>query len=313
MTHYDVLEIIPTASQEVIDAAFRAKAKRLHPDMVAAHMKEWAEEQFKLLNEAHQVLSDPGARAEYDLYLARSCHETSEQRSHPTEQPSAPLRRPTAYGPIYSKVKSLLFSVVVILLAWWIVAELSTSGFGVEGRTGSSGTQREILQEFEDRFVSDRNRSSEPQHVSEAQEDWEIPPTWSVMQTPAGRMAYPPDFKRWPTMDEYEYVVRADVGTVILAGEAAMEVDFDYEEVVDRLLIRPTSGYVDVCVGGWKGRKYVIDGECGGIVIVTCNDENTRFRYWQASTIKWYQVDQFMDVFHQAADYFIALNAPEES
>lgn len=63
--YYDVLQVGRGASDEDIKKAFRKLALEYHPDR---NKKEGAEEKFKEVNEAYQVLSDPNKRATYDRY-----------------------------------------------------------------------------------------------------------------------------------------------------------------------------------------------------------------------------------------------------
>src|SRR5215831_8113864 len=60
---YAVLGVAPTATSGEISHAFRERAKRLHPDV---NQEPHAEEAFKDLVAANEVLSNPAARAEYD-------------------------------------------------------------------------------------------------------------------------------------------------------------------------------------------------------------------------------------------------------
>src|SRR4030042_3503129 len=51
------------ASQQQIQAAYRKQARKLHPDV---NKSPDAEEKFKRLNEAHEVLQDADKRRRYD-------------------------------------------------------------------------------------------------------------------------------------------------------------------------------------------------------------------------------------------------------
>jgi curved DNA-binding protein len=62
--YYKTLGVPRTASQEDIKKAFRQLARQYHPDV--AKDKKNAEEKFKEINEAYEVLGDPQNRAKYD-------------------------------------------------------------------------------------------------------------------------------------------------------------------------------------------------------------------------------------------------------
>ena len=63
--YYEVLEVTRDADGETIKRAFRRKARECHPDVSSAPD---AEERFKKLNEAYDVLSDPAKRDRYDRF-----------------------------------------------------------------------------------------------------------------------------------------------------------------------------------------------------------------------------------------------------
>lgn len=67
---YRVLGILPTATPDDIQRAFRRRAKEVHPDRNPNRL-EWANQQFRKLNEAYDVLSDAALRIEYDLQRMR--------------------------------------------------------------------------------------------------------------------------------------------------------------------------------------------------------------------------------------------------
>ncbi|MDD7794542.1 molecular chaperone DnaJ [Clostridium sp. 'White wine YQ'] len=64
--YYEVLEIQKGASDDEIKKAFRKLAIKYHPDKNQGNAE--AEEKFKEINEAYQVLSDPQKKAQYDQF-----------------------------------------------------------------------------------------------------------------------------------------------------------------------------------------------------------------------------------------------------
>ena len=62
--YYETLGVPKTASEDEIRSAFRKLARKYHPDV--AKDKKAAEEKFKEINEAYEVLSDPEKRKKYD-------------------------------------------------------------------------------------------------------------------------------------------------------------------------------------------------------------------------------------------------------
>jgi curved DNA-binding protein CbpA len=77
-TLYHILGLPQGATQEQVKAAFRALARRFHPDVNAG--SETAEQRFKEVNQAYETLADPGARAAYDRALLRRAVEVRRRR-----------------------------------------------------------------------------------------------------------------------------------------------------------------------------------------------------------------------------------------
>ena len=63
--YYDVLDISRNATEEEVRKAFRQKALQYHPDR---NKDPGALDQFKEINEAYQVLTDPKRRQQYDQW-----------------------------------------------------------------------------------------------------------------------------------------------------------------------------------------------------------------------------------------------------
>ena len=97
VNYYDVLGVQPSASRDEIRAAYKQLALRWHPDRNAQDAS--AEERFKRINEAYQVLSDAPKKDAYDL--KRYYHATPQPTyaaPDPEPPPQAPSPPRRAYG-----------------------------------------------------------------------------------------------------------------------------------------------------------------------------------------------------------------------
>ena len=107
-TYYDLLSLSPQASQEEIRERFRFLAKAYHPDKFsgAAHKKQ-AEEEFKKINQAYEVLSVSAKRRAYDRSLGFP------NTSRPQDSPSLPqLELPS--------LQSLVRTTAIVLLLYLV-------------------------------------------------------------------------------------------------------------------------------------------------------------------------------------------------
>jgi len=67
--YYEILGVPPNAEKKVIQQTFRRLARKVHPDVNPGNKE--AEEKFKTINEAYQVLSDAEKRKKYDELRAQ--------------------------------------------------------------------------------------------------------------------------------------------------------------------------------------------------------------------------------------------------
>lgn len=90
--HYERLQLPRDAGDKEIQQAFRRLALRYHPDV--ADDKEMGHKMFLLLKEAHETLSDPQKRRDYDQLLAASDRFKAKRKPRPAPQSGARTSRP---------------------------------------------------------------------------------------------------------------------------------------------------------------------------------------------------------------------------
>jgi hypothetical protein len=137
-TLYDTLEVIPTASPETIQAAYRSLISRYHPDRVAgleAALQAVANARTKEINYAYDILGDASRRASYDKQLrdaesAPPSQETQLAQNSPAVQrvSAAP---PEARGPQRRRVRATLFAAIAGIAALLILTLAVNVLFGV--------------------------------------------------------------------------------------------------------------------------------------------------------------------------------------
>ncbi len=63
LDYYEILQVSPNADADTVERVFRHLAKKFHPDNTSSGDTD----RFRVVMEAHKILSDPGARAAYDV------------------------------------------------------------------------------------------------------------------------------------------------------------------------------------------------------------------------------------------------------
>lgn len=69
--YYEILEVNPKASREVIEKAYRVLVRKYHPDLYSGEKQQYAEKKTKEINEAYRILSDEFLREQYDTELEK--------------------------------------------------------------------------------------------------------------------------------------------------------------------------------------------------------------------------------------------------
>ena len=75
--YYEILEVNPKASIEVIEKAYKVLVKKYHPDAYEGEEKIYAEQRLRDINEAYKILSDEFLREQYDFEFQK---EKTEER-----------------------------------------------------------------------------------------------------------------------------------------------------------------------------------------------------------------------------------------
>lgn len=88
---YKVLQVSPTADDEVIQAAYRALARRYHPDRNEA---AGSNERMVEINAAFELIGDPQSRKAYHEALAAEARTPTFSRSTVHQAASAPVPPP---------------------------------------------------------------------------------------------------------------------------------------------------------------------------------------------------------------------------
>lgn len=87
LDYYAILGVPQSADAETIKKAYRRLARKYHPD-AAGRGKPEAEEQFKKVNEAYEVLGDKEARKKYDQHVNQphqEAHTDGERKENKTQ------------------------------------------------------------------------------------------------------------------------------------------------------------------------------------------------------------------------------------
>lgn len=91
MNYYEILEIHPKASKEVVKAAYKSLMQRHHPDKNPDNAE--AARHAALIAQAYGVISDENQRSRYDLELREQAATATAAARAPDNYPVQPLRK----------------------------------------------------------------------------------------------------------------------------------------------------------------------------------------------------------------------------
>ena len=125
--YYQVLRIWPTASEDAIKKAYFSLAKLFHPDVVGKNEAAGAENDvdFKLVNEAYAVLSDPVKRREYDGLFKQKAPRERHWSAKEADKRSAQL----AFDQARTAMKHNRYDKAVVLLKSAIKYDASNAAY----------------------------------------------------------------------------------------------------------------------------------------------------------------------------------------
>ncbi len=93
--YYDVLKVPYSASITEVKSAYRKLARKHHPDLFSISLKKSAEERFKTINEAYEVLRDEEKREKYDELYTHWKNRTPFRSSYANDGSSETKKRKT--------------------------------------------------------------------------------------------------------------------------------------------------------------------------------------------------------------------------
>ncbi len=140
VNHYTVLGVDRTASPEEIKAAFRARAKALHPD---TNQRSDSSVEFHRIREAYAVLGSPDQRRRYDFFTPAVAPAPPPRA---TAAPPQPVRPPGRRRMLVSLAVPV---VLLALLGYWLFPEsdeplLAPSPARADVRAGLADFEREM-------------------------------------------------------------------------------------------------------------------------------------------------------------------------
>lgn len=184
-TYYDILEISENASDEIVRSAYKALAKKYHPDVYSGS-KEEATRRMAEINEAYSVLSDMTKRREYDFLLDREQYQAEEDQTDNSSESSTPQQTQyytetssddnmeqrktsnTGCGGCLSKIVSLIGVIFIIFVVRGCIRNDNDSKEKVPSTPVSTDSQQELIPSADTNEVVIPSEDPTPRSMDEA-------------------------------------------------------------------------------------------------------------------------------------------------
>ena len=130
VNYYELLEVAPTASEEVIKMAYKALVKKYHPDAYEGDL-DYAESMIKKINMAYDTLSDKKKRADYNQEIGIKVFDTQDEfktKTRFSNDADQMVNKPTTnksfdnrQGGILERIHSIFNSFIGILILYIVI------------------------------------------------------------------------------------------------------------------------------------------------------------------------------------------------
>lgn len=174
--YYELLEISRNASAEVIKNAYRALAKKYHPDTSNVD-KELIEKNMRQINEAYEVLSDKEKRALYDQELKEKEVSLKQEICNPYFKENIEVNVNHQSNIKFNKKNNIKKIVIICVIAFVCVSVLSFVMMSIFIEpTDLENESKEVVEKVDNEEKKDVNENKKVNKVEQKyfEEDYDV-------------------------------------------------------------------------------------------------------------------------------------------
>lgn len=174
--YYELLEISRNASDEVVKNAYRALAKKYHPDTANVD-KELIEKNMKQINEAYEVLSNKEKRAIYDQELKEKELELKQERYNYDFKENKKVNDNNQSNENNNKKSNSKKIVIICIIGFFFVSILSFIIMSIVIEPTDFENKREnVTEKFDKEDIKDKSENKKVNKVEQNyfEEDYEV-------------------------------------------------------------------------------------------------------------------------------------------